>query len=295
MSVTHRPRRSVLYMPGSKARALEKAEGLAADALILDLEAAVSPDEKPAARDLVCAAVEAKRFGPREVIIRINGLDTEWGTADLIAAAAAGPDAILVPKIDRADEIVDIAARMAEAGAPEDTAIWAMMETPLGMLNAAQIAASHPKLACFVMGTNDLVKDLHAAHTEMRLPLITGLGLCLLAARAHGLAIIDGVYNAFKDDDGLRASCQQGKELGFDGKTLIHPAQLAVTNAVFAPSDDELDLAKSYVTAFEEAQARGEGVAVVNGRIVENLHVENARRLLAEAEAIAALAGASAG
>ncbi|MEL7275741.1 MAG: CoA ester lyase [Pseudomonadota bacterium] len=295
MPAAHRPRRSVLYMPGSKSRALEKAEGLPADALILDLEDAVAPEEKPAARDLVYDAVEARRFGPREVIIRINGLDTEWGEADLTAAAAAGPDAILVPKIDRADEIVDIADRMAAAGAPEDTAIWAMMETPLGMLNAADIAAAHPRLACFVMGTNDLVKDLHASHTEMRLPLITGLGLCLLAARAHGLAIIDGVYNAFKDDDGLRAACQQGKELGFDGKTLIHPAQLGVTNEVFAPSADDIELAQSYVDAFEAAKARGEGVAVVNGRIVENLHVDNARRLLAEADAIAALAGASAG
>lgn len=295
MPAAHRPRRSVLYMPGSKSRALEKAEGLPADALILDLEDAVAPEEKPAARDLVYDAVEARRFGPREVIIRINGLDTEWGEAELTAAAAAGPDAILVPKIDRADEIVDIADRMAAAGAPEDTAIWAMMETPLGMLNAADIAAAHPRLACFVMGTNDLVKDLHASHTEMRLPLITGLGLCLLAARAHGLAIIDGVYNAFKDDDGLRAACQQGKELGFDGKTLIHPAQLAVTNEVFAPSADDIELAQSYVDAFEAAKARGEGVAVVNGRIVENLHVDNARRLLAEADAIAALAGASAG
>ncbi|MEL6424963.1 MAG: CoA ester lyase [Pseudomonadota bacterium] len=295
MPAAHRPRRSVLYMPGSKSRALEKAEGLPADALILDLEDAVAPEEKPAARELVCDAVEARRFGPREVIIRINGLDTEWGEAELTAAAAAGPDAILVPKIDTADEIVDIADRMAAAGAPEDTAIWAMMETPLGMLNAADIAAAHPRLACFVMGTNDLVKDLHASHTEMRLPLITGLGLCLLAARAHGLAIIDGVYNAFKDDDGLRAACQQGKELGFDGKTLIHPAQLAVTNEVFAPSADDIELAQSYVDAFEAAKARGEGVAVVNGRIVENLHVDNARRLLAEADAIAALAGASAG
>ena len=295
MPAAHRPRRSVLYMPGSKSRALEKAEGLPADALILDLEDAVAPEEKPAARELVCDAVEARRFDPREVIIRINGLDTEWGEADLTAAAAAGPDAILVPKIDTADEIVDIADRMNAAGAPEDTAIWAMMETPLGMLNAADIAAAHPRLACFVMGTNDLVKDLHASHTEMRLPLITGLGLCLLAARAHGLASIDGVYNAFKDDDGLRAACQQGKELGFDGKTLIHPAQLAVTNEVFAPSADDIELAQSYVDAFEAAKAKGEGVAVVNGRIVENLHVDNARRLLAEADAIAALAGASAG
>ncbi|MEL6582450.1 MAG: CoA ester lyase [Pseudomonadota bacterium] len=290
MPATARPRRSVLYMPGAKERALEKAKTLAADALILDLEDAVSPPDKPMARDLVAEATKAKGFGAREVAIRINGLDTEWGEADLIAAAKAGPDAILVPKVNSAADIADVRTRMAAAGAPAHTTVWAMMETPLGILNAQEIAAAE-RLTCFIMGTNDLVKDLHAAHTPERTPLITSLSICLLAARANGLACIDGVYNAFKDDDGLRAVCQQGKDMGFDGKTLIHPAQLAVTNEVFAPSADEITLAERYVEAFEEA---GGGVAVVDGRIVENLHVENAKRLLAESRAIAELEAAAA-
>ncbi|QDL90960.1 CoA ester lyase [Paroceanicella profunda] len=285
-----RPRRSVLYMPGSKARALEKARSLAADSLILDLEDAVTPEEKPAARDLVCAAVREGGYGPRELIIRINGLDTEWGEADLAAACAAGPDAILLPKVSRPEDITGLEAKM--AAAPAGTRIWAMMETPLGMLNAAAIAAASPRLACFVMGTNDLVKDLQARHTPDRLPVMTALGLCLLAARAHGLAIVDGVYNAFRDEDGLRAACLQGLEMGFDGKTLIHPAQLAVANEVFAPTPEDLAQAEVYVSAFEAAMAEGAGVAVVDGRIVENLHVANARRLLAQAAAIRELEAA---
>lgn len=282
----HRPRRSVLYMPGSKSRALEKAASLPADALILDLEDAVTPAEKTAARDLVARTVRARPFGPREVIVRINGADTEWGADDLVAAAGAKPDAILLPKVERAG---DIAAARKIAG---DIPIWAMMETPRGLLNAAGIAAA-PGLTCLVMGTNDLVKDLHAAHVPDRVPLMASLGLALLAARAHGLAIIDGVYNAFKDDEGLRAECEQGRAMGFDGKTLIHPAQLAVTNAVFGPSAEALEEARVQIAAFEETQASGGGVAVVNGRIVENLHVENARRLLAEADAIATLEAAA--
>lgn len=285
MPATTRPRRSVLYMPGSKERALEKAKTLAADALILDLEDAVSPDDKPLARDLVAAATKAKGFGAREVVIRINGLDTPWGETDLEAAAQAGPDAILVPKVNSTAEIDDIADRMARAQAPDHTTIWAMMETPAGVLNAHKIATAN-RLTCFVMGTNDLVKDLHAAHTPDRAPIMTSLSLCLLAARAQGLACIDGVYNAFKDDDGLRMACQQGKEMGFDGKTLIHPAQLNVTNEVFGPSPEDIALAQRYVDAFRDA---GGGVAVVDGKIVENLHVVDARRILAEAEAIAAL------
>ena len=288
-----RPRRSVLYMPGSKARALEKARTLPADALILDLEDAVAPSEKATARDLVAATVREGGFGPREVIVRINGPDTEWGEADLAAAVGAGPDAILVPKVETAAMLRDIALRMERLGAAPGLRIWAMMETPLGMLNAVAIAGAHPLLAGFVMGTNDLVKDLRASHTEMRLPVLTGLGLCILAARAHGLAIVDGVYNAFRDEEGLRRACRQGKELGMDGKTLIHPAQLAIANEVFAPSGEDIDLAKRYVEAFAEAEAAGQGVAVVDGRIVENLHVAHARRLLAEAKAIAALEAAA--
>ncbi len=280
--MNHRPRRSVLYMPGSKSRALDKAATLPADALILDLEDAVSPTEKSAARDLVCEAVKSRPFGPREVIVRINGAQTEWGGADLAAAAEARPDAILLPKVESPD---DIAKARAVAG---DIAIWAMMETPRGLLNADAIAAA-PGLACMVMGTNDLAKELHASHIPGRIPMIASLGLALLAARAHGLAIIDGVYNAFKDDDGLRVECEQGRDMGFDGKTLIHPAQLAVTNEVFGPSPEALEEARAQIAAFEQTEASGGGVAVVNGRIVENLHVENARRLLAEADAIATL------
>ncbi|HEU0220927.1 MAG TPA: CoA ester lyase [Paracoccaceae bacterium] len=291
MAESHRPRRSVLYMPGSKPRALEKARALPADALILDLEDAVAPDEKPAARAGVAAALAAGGFGPRELIVRINGLDTPWGQEDMAMAAAAGPDAILVPKVSRPEDLLAAEALMADA--PARTRLWAMMETPLGMLNAAAIAAATPRLAAFVMGTNDLVKELRAEHTTLRLPVITALGLCLLAARAHGLACIDGVYNAFLDAEGLRAVCIQGRELGFDGKTLIHPGQLAIANEVFAPSEAELALARTYVAAHEAARAGGRGVAVVDGRIVENLHVENALRLLAQAEAIAALEAAA--
>lgn len=280
--MNHRPRRSVLYMPGSKSRALDKAATLPADALILDLEDAVSPAEKSAARDLVCEAVKSRPFGPREVIVRINGAQTEWGGADLAAAADARPDAILLPKVESPD---DIAKARGVAG---DIAIWAMMETPRGLLNADAIAAA-PGLACMVMGTNDLAKELHASHIPGRIPMIASLGLALLAARAHGLAIIDGVYNAFKDDEGLRVECEQGRDMGFDGKTLIHPAQLAVTNEVFGPSPEALEEARAQIAAFEQTEVSGGGVAVVNGRIVENLHVENARRLLAEADAIATL------
>jgi len=281
-----KPFRSVLYMPGSKARALEKAKTLEADALILDLEDAVSPDEKPLARDLVCAT---GGYGHRTVVIRINGLDSEWGLADLQAACKAGPDAILIPKVNTASDLEHIADLMVKYVAPDHTKIWAMMETPLGILNAQEIAAA-PRLEAFVMGTNDLVKDLSATHTPDRTPVITSLSLCLLAARAHGLLCIDGVYNAFKDDDGLRAECLQGRDMGFDGKTLVHPAQLTVTNEVYAPSPADLELAQTYVDAFNDAKSRGEGVAVVNGKIVENLHVETAQKLLGKAAAIAKFA-----
>jgi len=286
MPATARPRRSVLYMPGSKTRALEKARTLPADCLILDLEDAVTPAEKEAARGFVSDAVKEGGYAPREVVIRINGLDTEWGADDLVAAATSGADAILVPKVESAAMVQDVLARMAAAGAPETMAVWAMMETPLGMLNAAEIAKSSDRLAVLVMGTNDLVKELGAAHTDTRLPVITALGLCMLAARAHGLAILDGVYNAFKDDDGLRASCAQGVEFGFDGKTLIHPAQLEVTNAAFAPSAEAIALAERQVAAFAEAEAEGKGIAVVDGQIVENLHIATAKNLLAKAKMI---------
>jgi len=289
MAHTARPRRSVLYMPGSKTRALEKAKILPADALILDLEDAVAISEKDSARSLIAAAVRERGFGKREVIVRINGLDTPWGEQDLEMAAFVGPDAILIPKVEDADTVQYVARRLGSLGAPEHTAIWAMMETPLGMLRAPEIAGASTKLACLVMGTNDLVKELQAEHTESRIPVLTALSFCILAARAYKLAILDGVYNAIQDEESLAKSCRQGREMGFDGKTLIHPAQIDVTNRVFAPSEAEIDLARRYVAAFDEAKREGRGVAVVDGKLVENLHVENAHRLLSLSEQIAAL------
>ena len=290
MTTSNRPRRSVLYMPGARARALEKARDLPADALILDLEDAVTPAEKGTARELVGQAVKDGGYGEREIIIRVNGADTEWGADDLAAAAAAGPDAILIPKVETAEMLIKAADTIAAHGAPETTALWAMMETPRAILNASEIANAHPRLAAMVLGTNDLVKELRAEHVPGRAPVMTALSISLMAARGAGLACIDGVYNAFKDDEGLRAECEQGRSMGFDGKTLIHPAQLAVTNEVFAPSEEALAEAHEQLAAFEEVEAAGGGVAVVNGRIVENLHVETARRLIAEADAIARLA-----
>jgi citrate lyase subunit beta/citryl-CoA lyase len=290
-----RPRRSVLYMPGSNARALEKAATLPADALILDLEDAVAPDAKVEARAQVSAIASRRPYGRREVAIRVNALASPWGRDDLAAAATSGCDAILLPKVESAAQVDEAAALMQRHGSPSEQTIWCMIETPLGVLKAAEIAAAHPRLACFVMGTSDLAKDLHAAHTRERLPLLTSLGLCLLAARAHGLAIVDGVHLALDDEAGLEHACRQGLELGFDGKTLIHPKQIAAANRIFAPSAAELDQARKIIAAHREAESAGKGVVVVDGRLVENLHVENARRLLALAEAIAALVAAGAG
>ncbi len=289
MDTSFRPRRSVLYMPGSNARALEKARGLPADALILDLEDAVAPDAKEAARALVADTVRARPYGRREVVVRVNAADTPWAEADFAAAAAAGPDAILLPKVETAAAVDAAAARLDALGAPAETRLWVMIETPLGVLNAAEIAAASPRLGCLVMGTNDLVNELRAEHTADRAPVMTALSLCVLAARAHGRAILDGVHNAIRDEAGLDDSCARARALGFDGKTLIHPSQVAVANRAFAPSEADLDLARRYLAAFEEAKAEDKGVAVVDGRLVENLHVENARRLLAMAESIAAL------
>lgn len=288
MIATPRPRRSVLYMPGSRARALEKARELPADALILDLEDAVPPEEKQTARGLVVEALKSGGYGGRELIVRVNGLDTPWGVADIAAAAAAGPDAILVPKLENPATVGAVAALL--RAAPERTAIWAMIETPRGVLNAGAIAAAHPRLGGLVLGTNDLAKELRAAHVPGREPLLPALGIALLAARAEGLACLDGVCNAFRDREALRAECEQGKAMGFDGKTLIHPDQIEVANEVFGPSDEALEEARAQLAAWDATVAKGGGVAVVNGRIVENLHVETARRLLAEAEAIRRLA-----
>ena len=277
-----RPYRSVLYIPAANARAMEKARSLPADAIIFDLEDAVAPSEKAAARDLLSQALLSD-YGSRARIVRINGLDTQWAEGDA-RAFARGADAVLIPKVSRSADLDRVADLV------PDTPLWAMMETAEGMLNAAEIAA-HPRLAGMVMGTNDLAKELGARFRPDRLPMMAGLGLCLLAARAHRRVIVDGVFNAFKDDDGLRAECEQGRDMGFDGKTLIHPAQLAVANAVFAPTEAEIDLARRQIAAFDEAKAQGKGVAVVDGRIVENLQVETARAALARAEAIAKLAG----
>lgn len=286
--MSSRPFRSVLYIPGSKERALEKAMGLPADAIIFDLEDAVAPEEKPAARALLARVLKDWDFGRRARIVRINGFDTEWGAADANAMAqaisdGAQIDAILIPKVNSPTDL-DLVAQVVP-GAD----LWAMMETCLGMMNAGAIAA-HPRLKGMVMGTNDLAKELGSRFRPDRLPMQAGLGLCLLAARAHGKVIVDGVYNAFKDDEGLRAECDQGRDMGFDGKTLIHPAQLEIANAAFAPSEAELDLARRQIAAYEAAKAAGQGVAVVDGRIVENLHIVTALALLAKAEAIAALA-----
>ncbi len=282
MAKITRPLRSVLYIPGSKERALEKARGLACDAIIFDLEDAVTPDEKPAARATLAEALETGGYGNRLKVIRINGLDTPWGMDDAKAAAQMDADAILLPKVGGPADL-DALAKIVG-----DIPLWAMMETPGAMLNAPAIAA-HPQLQAMVMGTNDLAKDLQTRFRTDRLPLIAGLGLCLLAAKAHECAIIDGVYNAFKDDVGLKIECDQGRDMGFDGKTLIHPSQLDVANAAFSPSQEEADTARRQIAAFDEIEASGQGVAVVDGKIVENLHVATARETLAKLDAIATL------
>ena len=277
-----RPLRSVLYIPGSKPRALDKARGLPTDAIIFDLEDAVIPEEKVAARATLADALTTGGYGNRFKIIRINGLDTEWGADDARAAAKMSADAILLPKVNSPADLDALAALTG------DIPLWAMMESPLGMLNAAQIAA-HPKLQGMVMGTNDLAKELQTRPRADRLPMMTGLGLCVLAGKAYGIALIDGVYNAFKDEIGHRIECDQGRDMGFDGKTVIHPAQLDVANEAFSPSQAEVELARRQIAAFEECEATGQGVAVVDGKIVENLHVATARETLAKLDAINAL------
>jgi len=275
-----RPFRSVLYIPGSKERALEKARDLAADAIIFDLEDAVAPEEKAAARATLARFLAEVDYAPRVRIVRINGFDTEWGRADAAAFANhLGADAVLVPKVNSP---ADLDAVAAVAG---DKPLWAMMETAAGMLNAAAIAA-HPRLEGMVMGTNDLGRELNSRFRADRQPMMAGLGLCLLAAKAQGRVIVDGVYNAFKDEAGLRAECEQGRDMGFDGKTLIHPAQLEIANAAFAPSADEIALAERQIAAFNAARGQGQGVAVLDGRIVENMHVATAQGILARAHAI---------
>jgi citrate lyase subunit beta / citryl-CoA lyase len=286
-----RPRRSVLYMPGANERALVKAETLPADALILDLEDAVAPDAKAVARERVCEAAASGRYGHREVTIRINGAGTPWHDDDLRAAAAAGPAAVVVPKVDSAGAVHAVEKALEAGGAPDGTAVWAMLETPAATLRAEEVCAASERLTVLVMGTNDLAKELRAEHVPGRQPLLAGLGMCLLAARANAKVILDGVYNDIADADGFESECRQGRQLGFDGKTLIHPSQLEPCNRVFAPAADEVERAARIIEAFEQAEAEGRGVVTVDGRMVENLHVEQARRTLALAAAIDALEG----
>ncbi|MGI3169165.1 HpcH/HpaI aldolase/citrate lyase family protein [Pseudooceanicola sp. C21-150M6] len=279
-----RPYRSVLYIPGSKERALDKARGLACDAIIFDLEDAVTPDAKGAARETLKAALVEGGYGERAKIIRINGLDTDWGADDVKVLKDAGADAFLLPKVN---SVKDIEALDDLLGG--ETAIWAMIETPLGVLNALEIAA-HPRLKGFVAGTNDLAKELNCRSRADRLPMMFALQQMLLAARAYDVICVDGVHNQYLDEEGLAAECEQGRDLGFDGKTLIHPAQVAGANTAFAPTEAEIDLAKRQIEAHEEIERTGQGVAVVDGKIVENLHVETAKKLLAKAEVIARMA-----
>ncbi|MET0931423.1 MAG: CoA ester lyase [Aeromicrobium sp.] len=286
--VTLRPRRSVLYMPGANERALEKAKGIDADALILDLEDAVSPDAKAEARDRVCAAVQSGDYGHRELAIRINGIGTQWHDDDIAAAAAAGPDAVLVPKVNSAEEVLQLVTALEAAGAPETTKLWAMIETPVALLHAEEICAAHDRLTVIVMGTNDVVNETFGLHVPGRNPLVlTALSLSLLAARAAGKIIIDGVYNDVKNLEGFDAETRQGREMGFDGKTLIHPSQVEPANIAFAPSEEDIEHAQAMISTFEEAKAAGHGVVTFNGRMVEELHVRDAQRILAFAEAVA--------
>ncbi|MEM8632925.1 MAG: CoA ester lyase [Pseudomonadota bacterium] len=288
MDKLSRPWRSVLYIPGDKPRALDKARGLPTDAIIFDLEDAVAPDAKDAARASLGQALAQGGYGPRAGMVRINDLGSPWGRADLNALSSARPEAILLPKVETAEDVAALAALMDGSAGFSDTAIWVMMETPAAILNAGAIASA-PRVAGMVMGTNDLAKDLRCQVNATRSALQMTLQTCVVAARAAGIVAVDGVYNAFRDDAGLTAECAQGRALGFDGKSLIHPAQLAISNAAFAPSADEIDLSRRQIEAFEEAQTAGQGVAVLDGRIVEALHVQTARRIIAQSEAIAAL------
>lgn len=279
MSMSEALFRSVLYIPGSRPRALDKARGLAVDAIIFDLEDAVAPDEKAAARDTLAGELATGGYGHRTRLVRINGFDTDWGRDDARAVAAMDCDAVLVPKVESTAHVD--AVRTLAPNRP----VWCMIETPRGVLNAAEIA-DHHAVEGFVMGTNDLAKDIGCATGGDRAPMMTALQISLLAARAAGITCVDGVFNAFKDDEGLHTECEQGRALGMDGKTLIHPAQIDIANTIFAPTEDQIDLSRRQIEAYDEAIAKGEAVAVVDGKIVENLHIETARAVLAKAAAI---------
>jgi len=276
----------MLFMPGSNTRALEKAKTLPCDGVIFDLEDAVSPEEKTLARDQVQAALRDGGYGGREVIVRINGLDTPWWRDDMAAVSGAKASAVLIPKIESAIQLQNAEEELMKHGG-EGTSLWAMLETPRAFLRAEEVASATPRLKCLVIGTNDLVKDLHGGHARERLPVVTALGIAMLVARTYGLAVLDGVYNDFKNNEGLEAECRQGRELGFDGKTLIHPSQIEVANRVFGILPNDLDQAHRLVAAFEKALKEGKGVAVLDGRMVEELHVQEAKRTISMADAIA--------
>ncbi len=284
-----RPRRSLLFMPGSNPRALEKGKELAADGLIMDLEDGVVPEAKQEARERIVAVIGAGGYGRRELVVRVNSAGTQWFADDIDAMANSGADAILIPKVDDAQTVVTADERMTRAGAPADMAIWCMIETANGVLNARDIAAASPRLGAFLIGAADLSKDLHALHTPDRLPLLTSIGLCVLAARAHGLAVLDSPFFDLSDDAGFARSCRQGRELGFEGKTLLHPKTIDGANAAYGPSADDIEWAHRIIDAWGVAAAEGKGVTVVDGQLVEGLHVEEARQLLALADTIAAL------
>ena len=284
-----RPRRSVLYMPGANDKALEKAKTLPTDAIIFDTEDSVAPDMKEVAREKVAAAVASGEYGHRELTIRVNSSETEWHEADLRSAAEAAPAGIVVPKINSAAEVAAVERIIEAAGVADHTRIWAMLETPAAIEHALEIATASERLEVLIMGTNDLAKELRAALVPGRAPLLWGLGRCVNAARFAGKVILDGVYNDVKNPEGFAAECAQGADMGFDGKTLIHPTQVEPCNEAFSPSADEIDHARRVIEAFEQGLAEGKGVVTVDGRMIENLHVDNARRALAIADAIAAL------
>ena len=286
-----RPRRSVLYMPGANARAMEKARDLPADALIFDLEDAVAPAEKETARRQVIETLQKGGYGNRELVVRVNGLMTPWGEADVAAMATAGAHALLIPKVENKQIINGVEGRMLTAQAPDAMSIWCMIETPKGVMRAEEIASASPRLGALVMGTSDLAKDLHCLHTPSRGPFMTSLSWCILAARANGLSILDGVHLDLADDDGFAESCRQGREMGLDGKTLIHPKTIAAANAAFAPDDAEVQWSRRVIAAHEEAANAGKGVVLLDGQLIENLHVEEAHRIVGLADRIAEMAG----
>lgn len=289
MAPTPRPRRSALYLPGNKDRALEKAKSLPADVLIFDLEDAVGPDAKAESRTRVCSAVASAGYRPREVVVRINGAGTDWHEDDLMAVAASAADAVLVPKVETGHEVEALANTLDRLGAPRSLQLWAMIETPRAILRAEEIASASERLTVLVVGTNDLVNDLHGRHVPGRAPVAPALSWAVLGARAAGKSILDGVYNAIDDEAGFRAEATQGREMGFDGKTLIHPGQVGPANELFGPSEKELADARRIVSAYQEAQAAGASVITVDGRMIESLHVRDAQRILGLADLISQL------